>query len=57
MVRAGNTEFDIALEINIYRRKEKLGANAEILWDNLSSMTNDSRLTVASLDTSYTSLS
>ncbi|OOG85686.1 hypothetical protein B0E42_12845 [Pseudomonas sp. A25(2017)] len=57
LVRAGNTEFDIALEINIYRRKEKLGANAEILWDNLSSMTNDSRLTVASLDTSYTSLS
>jgi LysR family transcriptional regulator, hypochlorite-specific transcription factor HypT len=57
LVRAGDPAFDIALEINIYRRKEKLGANAEILWDNLSSMKDVSGFSVASTFASFTTLS
>lgn len=57
LVRAGNTESDIALEINIYRRKEKLGANAEILWDNLSNVANDSSFAVAKPVIPFTTLS
>lgn len=40
LVRAGGVELDIALDINIIRRKETLGANAESLWANLRNMAN-----------------
>jgi DNA-binding transcriptional LysR family regulator len=35
LVRAGGHEHDIALEINLVRRKESLGTNAEMLWSRL----------------------
>ncbi len=57
LVRAGNKESDIELDINIYRRKETLGANAEILWDHLRSMTNESKTGLAVAATPFATLS